>query len=389
MKDRRVLFINQSAGPLFRELAEDIAEAFGSAELFSGHLEDVARKMSPSLTLDFGPNYNRRNIITRAWSWICFFFASLKKVFFSPDDRLLFIVSNPPVLPLVGWLASVLRGQKYCILVYDLYPDVLIQLGKISSNGLVARSWRFFNRFVWSRAETVFTIGDYMAENIRKAGRKESAPVHVVPIWVDVDFIRPMPKQENSFLKGIGWQDRTIVLYSGNLGNTHNLDGLLDAARNLKAHKDLGFLIIGSGALWARLKERIAKEHLSNVYLLPFKPEHMLPQTLPSGDISIVSMQPEIAGYMFPSKTLYYMAAGSALMALVPPGCEVAEIVEEEQCGVRIDPDDASAISREILKLGSDVERLDTCKQMSRRLAVSKYSRKNTQTYIKLLEDIL
>ena len=46
MKDTRILFLNQVAGPLFRELAEDIAISFGSAELLSGHMDDIARDVA-------------------------------------------------------------------------------------------------------------------------------------------------------------------------------------------------------------------------------------------------------------------------------------------------------------------------------------------------------
>jgi glycosyltransferase involved in cell wall biosynthesis len=390
MKDSRILFLNQVAGPLFRELAEDIAIAFGSAELFSGHMDDIAREMSPALEIVPGPDYDRRNLLTRAWSWSHFFFRALWMAFRSSPDRMLFIVSNPPFLPLVGWLASILRGQRYCMLVYDVYPAVLIKLGKISERGPVAMLWRAFNRLIWSRAEVVFTIGEHMAANMRlEAPKMDPSRVRVVPIWVDVNFIKPIPQRENPFLISLGWQDRKIVLYSGNLGNTHNLDGLLKAAQQLKDRSDIGFLIIGSGALWDKLEAEINSQAMENVKLLPFQPEHMLPQTLPAGDISIVSMEAAIAGFMIPSKTFYYMAAGSALIALVPPNCEVADVVETGGCGVRLDPDDADEIANAIISLVDDSARLSAYKSKSRELAETQYSRANTIHYTTVLEGIL
>jgi glycosyltransferase involved in cell wall biosynthesis len=390
MKDNRILFLNQVAGPLFRELAEDIAISFGSAELLSGHMDDIAREMSPALDIVPGPDYDRRNLLTRAWSWSRFFFRALRMAFRSSPDRMLFIVSNPPFLPLVGWLASVLRGQRYCMLVYDVYPAVLVQLGKISNGGPVAMLWRAFNRLIWSRAEVVFTIGDHMAANMRlEAPKMDSSRVQVVPIWVDVNFIKPIPQSENPFLISLGWQDRKIVLYSGNLGNTHNLDGLLKAAQRLKDREDIGFLIIGSGALWDKLEAEINNQAMENVKLLPFQPEHMLPQTLPAGDISIVSMEAAIAGFMIPSKTFYYMAAGSALIALVPEKCEVADVVEAGGCGVRLDPDDPDEIANAIITLVDDAARLSAYKSKSRELAETHYSRINTKHYIHALEEVL
>ena len=390
MKDEsKILFLNQVAGPLFRELAEDVAITFGEAELYSGHMDDIAREMSPALDIVPGPDYDRSNLFKRAWSWSRFFLGALRMTFKSSPDRMLFIVSNPPFLPLVGWLASILRGQRYCMLVYDVYPAVLIKLGKISERGPVAMLWRAFNRMTWSRAEVVFTIGEHMAANMRlEAPKMDPSRVQVVPIWVDVNFIKPIPQRENPFLISLGWQDRKIVLYSGNLGNTHNLDGLLKAAQQLKDRSDIGFLIIGSGALWDKLEAEINAQAMENVKLLPFQPEHMLPQTLPAGDISIVSMEAAIAGFMIPSKTFYYMAAGSAIMALVPPNCEVADVVDSGDCGVRLDPEGAGQIANAIVRIVEDPIRLNELKRNSRELAVSSFSRTNTSRYIEILETL-
>jgi glycosyltransferase involved in cell wall biosynthesis len=387
-----ILFLNQVSGPLFRELAEDVAREFGGAELLSGHVEGFARKPHESLRVIAAPDYDRRTLLRRAWSWLRYFFKAARLVFGDRSKRpLLFIVSNPPFLPALGWLASILRGQRYCVLVYDLYPGVLVRLGKLSPSGLPAILWRRFNRLVWNRASIVFTIGEHMAANIRREGSGlPNLHVIVIPNWADVDFIKPLPKEDNDFLRSLGWgPERTVVLYSGNLGNTHDLGALLDAAERVRDRADLGFLIIGAGARWASLGDQIKRRDLNNVRLLPFQPEALLPQTLPSGDIAVVAMESEIAGYMVPSKTYYYLAAGSALLALVPSCCEVADIVELERCGARVAPDQSEAVWRTLVDMVSDREALGEMQVRSRKLAVSKFSRKNTTLYIEALRSLI
>jgi glycosyltransferase involved in cell wall biosynthesis len=100
-------------------------------------------------------------------------------------------------------------------------------------------------------------------------------------------------------------------------------------------------------------------------------------------------MEKKIAGFMLPGKTFYYMAAGSALIALVPENCEVADIVEKGKCGIRLDPDDGQGIARAILSLVEDPVQLDSFKRRSRQLAVNDYSRDNTKKYAQVLEKIL
>lgn len=380
--------LNQVAGPLFRELAEDIALEFGGSDLLSGHLDGMARQPPASLTIISGPDYDRRNFSRRIWSWLIFFFRAVYETFRSDRDTLLLIVSNPPFLSAVGWIASVLRGQKYCVLIYDLYPGVLIQLGRISEKGLIARLWRLFNQLIWARAEIVFTIGEYMAENLRNEGGR-GTNVQVVPVWADVDFVRPLPKDQNAFVQSLGWQDKTIVLYSGNLGFTHNLDSLLDTANRLRDRDDLGFIIIGSGSKWASLSATIKEQLLENVMLIPFQPETMLPLTLPAGDISVVSMEAAVAGYMVPSKSYYYLAAGSALLAIVPPCNEVADLVEKNRCGERVEPDDSDALLAAILKMVDNRELLANYQRQARFIAERDYSRRNTALFIDAIRPLL
>lgn len=390
MKTARVLFLNQVAGPLFRELADDVARYYGGADLVTGAIDDSARAVTAELTVTKAPSYNRRNVVTRAVSWFLFFIVALHHALRSRRGQLLFIVSNPPFLPLVGWLSSVLRGQHYCILVYDVYPALLVNLGKLAHNGLVARLWQAFNRMVWSRSAAVMTIGPYMAENIRnEAPQLRSDLFKIVPMWCDCDFIKPIPKADNPFVTELGWQDRKIILYSGNLGNTHNLTGLLAAAFKLKNRPDIGFLIVGSGALWGQVEHTVAEQRLTNVKLLPWQPEDKLPYTQAAGDISVISIEPTIAGYMLPGKTFYYLAAGSALIALAAAKSELTDIIEGGRCGVRLDPDDGDGIAAAIVGLVDEPERLLEYQLRSRHLAETQYSRKNTVEYLAILDGIL
>ncbi len=390
MKPSGILFLNQVTGPLFRELAEDVAREIGHAELLTGNSDEISCAEGSTLRLRRAPHYDRRSLAHRACSWVAYFLQAAVTVFRSDRRHVLFIVSNPPFLPLVGWLAAVVRQQRYCVLVYDLYPGVLVQLGRISPRSPIALLWRLFNRLVWNRAHFVFTIGDYMAESIRREGAGlDYLNVRVISNWADVAFVKPLPQSRNAFRQGLGWADRTIVLYSGNLGNTHNLDGLLRAAVKLRTRADLGFLIIGAGARWDAVRREIETRQLTNVRLLPLQPEALLPQTLPTGDIAVVAMENAIAGYMVPSKTYYALAAGSALLALVPKRCEIADLVARGECGVRVDGDDADGIVRALEHWLAHPEKLAACRQRARALAERDYSRRNSHDYVVAMRELL
>jgi glycosyltransferase involved in cell wall biosynthesis len=388
MIPNRIVCLNQVSGPLFRELAEDLARDLCSVELVTAHLGQSTRAPNPSLQIVTAYGYDRRNIPRRIWSWMRYFLDAASHVLRAADRPILLIVSNPPFLPALGWIVSVLRGQKYCVLVYDIYPGVLIALGRISKHSPIAIAWRCFNRAIWARAEIVYTIGEYMAETIRReSGRGNNLRIEVVSNWVDVDYIKPIPKADNRFLRSLGWADgRMIVLYSGNIGNTHELTGLLQVAEQMRNRTDLAFLIIGGGSQWFALRDQVSQRNLENVKVLPLQPESLLRETLPAGDVAVVAMKNEVAGYMVPSKIYYYLAAGSAILALTPEKCEITEVVERDACGLRADPNSPNEIVIAIERFLNDPMFLAECQLRARTIAVQKYGRSNTACYIRTLK---
>ena len=51
----KILFLNQMAGPLFRELAEDVAEEFGPSILYTGHPHTKNRQGTGKLSIKAAP----------------------------------------------------------------------------------------------------------------------------------------------------------------------------------------------------------------------------------------------------------------------------------------------------------------------------------------------
>ncbi len=63
----------------------------------------------------------------------------------------LLVTTAPPFLPVIGYLANLFLGTRYVCLLYDLYPDIAIELDIIDTNHPIAKMWRAINRQVWRR----------------------------------------------------------------------------------------------------------------------------------------------------------------------------------------------------------------------------------------------
>lgn len=385
----RLIFLNQVSGPMFRELAEDLSRAAGPGLLYSS--DPPTSGDAEKLTVVAAPAYDRRTEPRRLLSWARYFVRALLLALRQPADALLIIVSNPPFLPWVGWILSLLRKQRYVVIVYDVYPGLLENLGRIRRGGSLARAWRFSNRLAWGRASVVSTIGEHMAANVRTMLPVGDGcpPLLVVPNWADGSRIRPVPKAENRFAVEHGLVDQITVLYSGNIGATHDLTPLLDAAQRLRHHRHLGFLIIGSGVRWPMVCAEVARRRLTNVRLLPLQPEETLPLSLAAGDIAVVSLEKGVEGHSVPSKAFYSMAAGSALLVISEPPNELADIIDAHRCGLAVRASDGHGVAVAIVRFLEDREFLERCRHCARAVQEQHYSRSNTRLYEATLRPLL
>ncbi len=385
----RILFLNQVAGPLFRELAQDLAGEFGDCVLLSGDGYEESWEPDRPLRLLTAPRYDRSSLVSRAFSWVAYFLKAFWTALRLPRQTTLFLVSNPPFLALIGWILRVFRGQRYVVLVYDVYPGLLVGLGRLKEEGWITRVWYWFNQTTWGSAHLIITIGDYMAANVRAVLPEAFAPaVIVVPNWADGGFIRPQDKSENAFARSLGQEDKLTVLYSGNLGDTHDIRTLVAAAARLRGQNEIGFVIIGEGSQRPGIERIIADEKLDNVELLRFQPERNLPNTLTTGDICVVTLDRGIEGYSVPSKTYYMMAAGAALVVISDGPNELTDLLARFDCGVNVVPGDVSGMCHALTGYLNDPDRLQRARANSRAAMEVHFSRANTGRYAAALRRV-
>lgn len=396
-KINRIFFLNQMTGPLFRELCIDAAKEFEEVcTLYTGHPDtilDFERNNHENLRLIKSVEYNRSSFLTRASSWLMYSAGAFIRILFAPKDTLLFAVSNPPTLGIVTWLATRITRHKYIVLVYDIHPDTLVQFGKLSSNSIVTKIWRWFNRVVYQNSLGVYTIGEVMAkrlENNFDVKKTTLGKVGVVPPWADVNTLKPLNKSDNVFAHEVECVDKVTVLYSGNMGISHDIESMLEAARILSDEDSINFIFIGEGQKWQYVLEKINQHNLRNVKIFPFQPEERLKYTMTVGDISIVALDKGAEGLMIPSKMYYYMASGAAIVGISTGDNELKKTIIDNNIGIVVEPGSAELLADGILTLSKDKNKLSEYKKYARITAERQYSREVcTKKLVKELKILL
>jgi glycosyltransferase involved in cell wall biosynthesis len=369
----RISFFNQGGGPLLRDLVLSAGARFGRVSYYA---PDSVTLSCSNLKAIKTPRHDNRGIVPRLTRWFGYVVILVAKGLTERGKPLLFIVTNPPFAPLFGFLASKLKRQRYVLLFYDIYPEALQRFGGFSDNSLLVRGWRYLNRLAIRNAARVITISPQMAQMLRPYLKEDDErDVDVVPTWVDADVIRPLPKENNSFAIQQGQVGKLTILYSGNLGRAHDLTMLPGIAYELRAYSDIQFLVIGDGAGRKPLEMECSRLALSNVTFLPFQDEPVLPLSLATGDIAIISLASGAEGISMPSKTYYMMAAGNALLGFSHPDSDLAGIIRDYQCGVNIMHGDIDGAVSAILEMRERPELLRAYRTQSRQAAERHFSR--------------
>lgn len=156
--------------------------------------------------------------------------------------------------------------------------------------------------------------------------------VSIVPVWSDNKFFYPNHKDAHSFKINHKITEKFIVLYSGNLGKTHNIK-IIPAIAEMIRNPDIVFLIIGDGEMKLWLKNELKVKNLKNCKLLPRQPVSVLPYSFASADIALVCQAKGISKLSVPSKTYNYMSSGLPLLCIAEEDSELSKLVSKYKNG--------------------------------------------------------
>ncbi|RPA66597.1 glycosyltransferase WbuB [Cyclobacteriaceae bacterium YHN15] len=305
-------------------------EEFEERVLITGFLNPRNHSLDPKVKLELMVPYDRGSGFRRLFTWSMGFLKALWLIKTKYRNADLFLVSNPPFAPLIPLFCS----NAYKILIYDIYPDALVEFGYLNKGSFLIKRWEKANRKVFASAQKVYTLTEGMA--LRVSHYVNIEKIQVVPIWTDNAFLKPIPKGKNPFIKEMGWQGKFIVLYSGNLGKSHPVEILVELAKQCK-EPEIHFVIIGGGDKYEMLRQMIQDFDLSNMELLPWQPTEKLPHTLTAADLALVTLSEESAELSIPSKTFNLMSVGVPVLGIAPSDSALAELIKSEKIGQNFD----------------------------------------------------
>ncbi len=348
---KKILIVNQNAGYLTTDVANAFCSVYDEVVLMYGRYRANERKLNPKVRIQNTIAYNRVNYISRILTWsLCTMHLSFLLLFKYRKYTVLYY-TNPPF----SYFNALIFSNPFSVVVFDVYPDILNITG-IKKHSVVYRIWSHINTRVFARAERVITLSEGMKKTISAYVQPDK--IKVVPIWSASQKFKPIDKKDNPFLRERGWQDRFIVLYSGNMGLGHQLEVLIEVAKELSSIPDILFLLIGDGAKRKILEKQAESHHIHNVIFLPYQTSEVLPYSLASADLAVVALEPQATQASVPSKTMNYLAVGAPILGIGNQGSALEELIHQYQVGFYFFGQYPKAMVELILRVHRDREQL-------------------------------
>lgn len=298
---------------------------------------------------------------------------------FKRGDRVL-VVTAPPSLPYTTALAALIKGAPYIVLLHDLYPDILVAVGKTRTGSFLFNSIERLNRWLYKHSNRLVVVGRDMHKRVSHKSEGLDVPIVTIPNWSDLDAIEPSPKDTNKLLCELGILDKFVLMYAGNIGHPTDIETIVAAADILRNEALIHFVFVGSGAKSAWLGKEVRERGLNNVSVLGQLPREEQCTFLNACDVGLVSLIPGMTGTAMPSRTYNILAAGKPIIALTDPDSELAQVIDEERVGWHTRPGDPNSLIEIIHNAVRSREALDKMGKRARNAAEEKYSPKTAIT---------
>ena len=237
--------------------------------------------------------------------------------------------------------------------IRDPWPDVFLQ----SFPRAMAKLIRFvlFNEFNYVKNALkladglVATSSTLLDWGLNYAGRKVSEKDHVFYLGqnksLDVSDadMSVLLKEKSEILK-----DQFIVFFFGTFAHYHSPMVLIDSAKKLIDNTQIHFMIAGDGELMPELKKQ--SENLQNVTLTGWLDQNEMNFWLRKSKVGACPTPKRVD--ILPNKAGTYLSAGLPIVSSFQG--DLKTIIEKEQIGFYYSPNNADALSENILKLFND-----------------------------------
>ncbi|NCA86673.1 MAG: glycosyltransferase WbuB [Clostridia bacterium] len=197
------------------------------------------------------------------------------------------VIVGSSVHPFAAWAGALLAkrfGVPFIFEVRDLWPQTLIDMGKLKPEGSVTRLFRALERWLYRRADRIVVLLPKAADYIIPLGIPAGKIVWI-PNGVELTGY-PAPNPPAA-------RESFTLMYFGAHGQANGLDCVLRAMAGLQTDPDMRHVrlrMVGDGPLKPGLQQLASELRLDNVVFDPPVPKREIPSLAAQADAFIFNL---------------------------------------------------------------------------------------------------
>jgi len=261
---------------------------------------------------------------------------------------LIFVYEPSPVtvcLPAI--ILKKIKSLPILFWVQDLWPESLSATRAVSST-LIIRMVRKLVHFIYHQCDLILVQSRAFIPSIESYGidRKKIFyfPNNTEELYRPV-ILPDSAVERKNLPKGF------IAMFAGNIGAAQDFGTIIDAACELREHKDIYWVILGDGRMRQWAQGKVDERGLAENFLfLGRRRVEDMPYYFSLADVLLVTLKNE---YIFqltvPAKVQSYLACAKPIVAALAG--EGGRIIEESGAGLVCPPQDPSALAKKVLEM--------------------------------------
>jgi colanic acid biosynthesis glycosyl transferase WcaI len=371
----RIVFVNRYFYPdqsatsqLLTDLASALVESGFNVHVICSRqrYDDARARLAPRESHEgvtvhrvWTTRFGRSGLVGRAFDYATFYASCTLALLrlLRPGDTVI-AETDPPLISIPAMVAARLRGAEIINWLQDIFPEVASRLAMNPLPPFLDALLRRCRDLSLRAARVNVVLGARMREQLLRTGIPADK-ILVIENWAERHPTAPKTVQHSALRSGLGFVDRFVVAYSGNLGRAHEFQTLLGAAELLRADTNIVFLMIGGGAGMKQLAKAVAESGLPNFLFLPYQAREALADSLAAADVHWVSLRPALEGFIVPSKFYGILAAARPVIFIGDADGELAREIRACGCGDTVAIGQSQALADLLRSWKTDPELLE------------------------------
>lgn len=256
---------------------------------------------------------------------------------------------------LAGYMVARLRRLPWVLEIRDLWPESIVAVGAMKE-GVLTRLLYWLEGFCYRACDLIVPVTDSFKDYMVAKGIPPEK-ICVIKNGVDCSLFSSSISADTAQLDELfaqhGLDGKFIAAYVGTHGMAHHLETVLEAAEQLRARRDIAFLLVGDGAERERLVSLAQHKQLRNVAIVGQLPKNLMPALWQRVQVSLILLRKsDTFKSVIPSKIFESLAMNKPIILGVEG--ESAALVLASGGGVCIAPEAADQLAHQVLKLADN-----------------------------------